>query len=336
MLLSFTFYFNVNADASSEKIHINDLYLTPGGETIGIEVSTHVIVVDSYSVKSYDGYVNPASLVGIKKGDIILNIDGRKVDSIDDVKEQMMKYNKDGRTSTMNMIIKRDNQYLSKKIQPVKTKDGTLSLGMYLKDNILGIGTLTFTYNGKFGALGHQIKDHNDTLNDKMQDEGVIKKAVVTNIIKGNRGNPGEKKAAMDKEEIGIIQENKVTGIFGTIKQEISNRDKMRIAAKEEVRVGDATILTVIDGDQVEEFTIKIIEVQDQTTKDIKGIKIKVTDERLLDKTGGIIQGMSGSPIIQDNKIVGAVTHVLVDDQTTGYGIFIEFMLDEIGVKVIK
>jgi stage IV sporulation protein B len=282
--------------------------------------------------------VNPASLVGIKKGDIILNINGRKIDTIDDVKEQMLKYahSNNDQYEEMTMIIKRDSLYLTKKIIPVKTKDGTLSLGMYLKDSILGIGTMTFIYENQFGALGHQIKDQNETVNDKMDDEGVIKKAVVTNIIKGNRGNPGEKKATIDKKEIGIIKENTMTGIFGTVKDNFSSRTKMRIGAKESVKVGNATILTVIEGNMVEEFSVKIIEVKDQATKEIKGIKLKVTDERLLDKTGGIIQGMSGSPIIQNNRIVGAITHVLVDDQTTGYGVFIEFMLEEIGVQIKK
>lgn len=314
------------------------MYLTPGGETIGIEVSTSVIVVDTYSVKGYRGYVNPGNKVGIQKGDVILNIDGQKIDRIEDVKKQLKKYN-NGHEKPLNMIIRRDNQYLTKKIYPVKTKDNNLSLGLYLKDNIVGIGTMTFIYKDKyFGALGHQIKDHNQTMNDRMNDDGIIKKAVVTNIIKGTRGNPGEKKAALDHEEIGIIKENAITGIFGELNEQLENqtREKMKIMPKEEVRVGNAQILTVIDKEKVESFDIEIVEVRRQDEKDVKGIKIKITDERLINETGGIVQGMSGSPIIQNNKIVGAVTHVLVDDQVMGYGIYIEFMLEELGIKVIK
>lgn len=323
---------------SRQKLHINDLYLVPGGETIGIEIATQVIVVDSYSVESENGYINPASQSGIKKGDIILNIDGRKINRIEDVKEQMLRYSsKNNHNLPMNIIIKRDSQYLTKKLYPVQTKDGNISLGLYLKDSILGIGTLTFVYEDQFGALGHPIQDQNEALTERLLDEGVIKKAVVTNIIKGTKGNPGEKKAKIDQEPIGTITQNTTTGIFGDLQSDFRlNKEKMKIAPREAVRPGDAQILTVINGDKVESFDVKIIEVKNQPAKDVKGIKLKITDERLLNKTGGIVQGMSGSPIIQNNRIVGAVTHVLIDDQTTGYGIFIEFMLEELGIEVIK
>lgn len=323
-------------DVHANEVRIKELYLTPGGETIGIEVSTKVIVVDSYSVESAKGtYVNPAAVSGIRKGDIILNIDGRQINQIEDVKAVLKSY-KSSQKESLNIIVKRESRNISTKITPIETKDGTISLGLYLKDHILGIGTLTFTYQDYFGALGHQIKDHNRLLDEKIKDEGVIKKAVVTNIVKGKTGQPGEKKASMQAEEVGIIQENTITGIFGILKEDFVSREAMQIKAKEDVRVGDAQILTVIDGEKVESFDIKIVEVKDQATKDVKGMKIKVTDDRLIEQTGGIIQGMSGSPIIQDGKIVGAVTHVLINDQTMGYGIFIEFMLEEIGIKVIK
>lgn len=309
--------------------------MTPGGETIGIEVQTKVIVVDSYTVQTGSRVVNPAAESGIRKGDIILNIDGRQIEKIEDVKKALTAF-KDGQRDHMSIIVRRDNQNVTTKIKPVVTNDGTISLGLYLKDHILGIGTLTFTYKDHFGALGHQIKDSSKLVDEKLNDEGVIKRAIVTNIVKGKQGSPGEKKATMFPKEIGIIQENTITGIFGVLKEEISDRQAIGIKPREEVKRGDAQILTVIDGDKVEAFDIKILEVKSQPTKDIKGMKIKIVDDRLLEETGGIIQGMSGSPIIQDGRIVGAVTHVLLNDQTTGYGVFIEFMLEELGIEVVK
>lgn len=319
----------------AEPIPIDQIYLTPGGETIGIEVQTKVIVVDSYAVKSGTKLVNPAAESGIRKGDIILNLDGRQIDSIEDVKAVLRTY-KNSHKKELTAIIRRDGQNLKTKITPVVTNDGTISLGLYLKDHILGIGTLTFTYKDRFGALGHQIKDNSGLVDERLNDEGVIKRAIVTNIVKGKKGSPGEKKATMFPKEIGIIQENTMTGIFGILKEDISHRHAMPIKAREEVRTGAAQILTVIKGDKVEAFDIEIIEVKNQPTKDIKGLKIRVVDDRLLSETGGIIQGMSGSPIIQDGRIIGAVTHVLLNDQTTGYGVFIEFMLEDLGIEISK
>lgn len=230
-----------------------------------------------------------------EKGDIILNLDGRQIDSIEDVKAVLRTY-KNSHKKELTAIIRRDGQNLKTKITPVVTDDGTISLGLYLKDHILGIGTLTFTYKDRFGALGHQIKDNSGLVDERLNDEGVIKRAIVTNIVKGKKGSPGEKKATMFPKEIGIIQENTMTGIFGILKEDISHRHAMPIKAREEVRTGAAQILTVIKGDKVEAFDIEIIEVKNQPTKDIKGLKIRVVDDRLLSETGGIIQGMSGKP----------------------------------------
>lgn len=322
-------------DAIAQAIPINEIYLKPGGETIGIEVQTKVIVVDSYTVQTGSRVVNPAADSGIRKGDIILNLDGRQIETIKDVKAALTNF-KNSQRDYMTVIVRRDNQNITTKITPVTTDDGTISLGLYLKDHILGIGTLTFTYKDQFGALGHQIKDSSRLVDEKLNDEGVIKRAIVTNIVKGKQGSPGEKKATMHPKEVGIIQDNTITGIFGVLKEEISDRQALGIKPREEVKRGDAQILTVIDGDKVEAFDIKILEVKSQSKKDIKGLKIKVVDDRLLEETGGIIQGMSGSPIIQDGQIVGAVTHVLLNDQTTGYGVFIEFMLEDLGIQIEK
>ena len=339
IIVIFTIIFSllISIDVLGQAIRAEDIYLTPGGETIGIELQTNVMVVDTYSINSNNRKVNPAKDAGIQTGDIILSIDGEKINTIDDLKMHLINY-KDNQNKPMNMIIKRNNKILNKEIYPAITNNNMISLGVYLRDNITGIGTLTFIYNDfYFGALGHQIQDKNLTNFDTFNNKGVIRKAEVTGINKSIKGSPGAKKAIFNNESIGRINNNTNTGVYGKIDSKyFENKPKLRIATQEEVQLGNAKILTVLDKDKVEAFEVKIIELQKQNTKDIKGIKIKVTDEYLINKTGGIIQGMSGSPIIQNNRIVGAVTHVLVDDATIGYGVYIEFKLDDMGIDVIK
>ncbi len=237
----------------------------------------------------------------------------------------------------MNMIVKRNNKILNKKLYPATTDNNMISLGIYLRDNITGIGTLTFIYNGfYFGALGHQIQDQNTPNINTYSTEGVIRRAEVTSIDKSVRGNPGAKKAIFDEDSVGKINNNTNTGIYGKVsKDAFTDKRKLKIATQKEVQLGDAQILTVLDKQKVEAFDVKIIELNRQKEKDVKGIKLKITDERLINRTGGIIQGMSGSPIIQKDRIIGAVTHVLIDDTTIGYGVYIEFMLKDMGIEVV-
>jgi len=326
----------INIDAlGSEPINAENIYLTPGGETIGIELQTNVVVVDTYNVKSDHKLVNPAKVAGIQSGDIILYVDGKKISKIEDVKSELARYKQD-QEKPMNIIIKRDNKLLNKKMYPTKTSNNMISLGIYLRDNIMGIGTLTFVYdNTHYGALGHQIQDKNIPDIEMNKTQGTIKKAEVTSINKSVRGNPGEKRATFSKDSIGTIQQNSITGIYGEVEDHaFTLKKKLKIATQDKIQLGNAQILTVITLDKVEAFDVKIIDLVKQNQKDIKGIKLEITDERLLNKTGGIIQGMSGSPIIQNNRIVGAVTHVLVDDTTIGYGVYIEFMLEDMGIDV--
>lgn len=327
-------FFNINVSGNSIHLKAEEILLTPGGETIGIELNTSVLIVDTYTIKNNSGTVDPAKTAGLKPGDIILSIDGKKINKIEDVTNELYKY-KDGHDKPLNMIIKRESRLYNKQLYPVFTKNNSISIGLYLRDNILGIGTLTFIYDNQFGALGHQINDKNMPNLDSNKTQGIIKKAEVTSINKSVRGNPGEKRATFDKENIGTINDNTNTGIYGKItKKDFAVKKKLQIATQDEIKLGDAKILTVIENHKVEEFSIKIIELQKQDSKDIKGIKIQITDKRLLELTGGIIQGMSGSPIIQNNKIIGAVTHVLIDDTTQGYGVYIEFMLEDMGIFI--
>ncbi|NLG82925.1 MAG: SpoIVB peptidase [Bacilli bacterium] len=329
------FFQFVEVSGKSQTLKASDIYLIPGGQTIGIEIQTSVVVIDTYGVKYNGVFVNPGKDAGIQPGDVILSIDGRKINSIEDVKQELSRY-KIGQNEPMNMIIKRDNKYIPKQLYPTKTDNNMISMGIYLRDNISGIGTLTFIYNNfYFGALGHQIKDKHFADYEIENVRGTIKEAYVTGIKKSVRGKPGEKKARFSKN-IGKINSNTITGVYGKIDNPaFITSNKMPIALQKDIKLGDAQILTSIEGDKVEAFDIKIIDLQRQTEKDIKGIKFKVTDERLLEKTGVIVQGMSGSPIIQNNRIIGAVTHVLVDDTTIGYGVYIEYMLEEMGIEII-
>ena len=224
------------------------------------------------------------------------------------------------------MTVLRGENEISTKIKPVM-KDDSYSLGIYVKDNVLGVGTLTYVIPevNIFGALGHKIEGAKNI-------GGQMFEATVTGIKKGSVGDAGSKQATIKTTNIGTIEKNTITGLHGIYSGHKSDKKLIRIARKEEVHTGEAMIVTCVDKNYVDYFKIDIIAVQKQKSKDIKGIKFIVTDERLLAKTNGIVQGMSGSPIIQDDKLIGAVTHVLVNNPHEGYGIYIEFMLDDMGV----
>ena len=214
--------------------------------------------------------------------------------------------------------------------------DGVMTTGLYLRDKLAGIGTLTFIdpNSHKYGALGHEIIDQDTNQLVSIKNGEIINSNVVS-VRKATSGKPGEKVAdILFDDKLGTLEKNNNFGIYGVMSSELHNqKDLMPIAYINEVKAGPAQILTVLNGNKVEAFDINITEVNMQTQKAIKGIKYTVTDERLINQTGGIVQGMSGSPIIQDGKIVGAVTHVLVHDSTMGYGIFIEWMLQESGIN---
>ncbi|MGE5702682.1 MAG: SpoIVB peptidase, partial [Clostridia bacterium] len=212
-------------------------------------------------------------------------------------------------------------------------------MGLYIRDSAAGVGTLTFyePKSGAYGALGHVISDV-DTGQAIVVGDGQIVQASVTSIEKGESGNPGEKFARFYNESVvlGNITKNTPFGIFGKMKESPKRsyyQEAIPVALAEQVQEGPAKILTVVDGQRVEEFDIEIVNVVKQHFPATKGMIIRVTDKRLLDKTGGIVQGMSGSPIIQNGKLVGAVTHVFVNDPTSGYGCFIEWMLQDAGLS---
>ncbi|WP_227938455.1 SpoIVB peptidase [Alkalihalobacillus deserti] len=311
----------------------------PGGQSIGVKLNTEgVLVVGHHLVETDDGSSSPGEAAGIEIGDMILKIDGHEIQRMSQVGEYVQAAGDERRA--VKMEIKRDHQTIEKDLTPLKAKgEHSYRMGLYIRDSAAGVGTLTFydPESKKYGALGHVISDV-DTQKPIVVHDGQIIRSSVTSIEKGSNGDPGEKLASLSeqREVLGSIEKNSSFGIFGTLKEaNLKNNihdKKMPIALSTHVKEGPAKILTVVEGENVEEYDIEIVSSVPQKQPATKGMVIKVTDPKLLEATGGIVQGMSGSPIIQDGKIIGAVTHVFVNDPTSGYGCHISWMLEEAGV----
>ncbi len=319
---------------ASKKQNQNRYMLIPGGDAIGIKIQTDgLVVVDTYLVNTEGGTINPAKEAGVMKGDMILAVNNQKISTIEEYKEQLMLAKENNQ---MILTINRQGKTENITVHPVISTEGVCTTGLYLRDKLAGIGTLTFIdpNTNKYGALGHEIidQDTNQLVNIK---NGEIINSNVLSVRKATTGKPGEKVAdILFDEKLGTLEKNNKYGVYGLMQSnEMSQKDLIPMAYINEVKKGPAQILTVLNGNKIEAFDIEITEVNVQSEKAIKGIKYTVTDPRLLEETGGIVQGMSGSPIIQDGKIIGAVTHVLVHDSTLGYGIFIEWMLQEVGIE---
>lgn len=299
-------------------------YVIAGGENIGIELnSSGIIIVGTYSINN----INPAKEAGLQNGDKIIKINNKDVDNISNMLSVIEESNNKEELSITYLRGTKEN---ITNIKLVKSDDNIYKTGLYVKDSITGVGTLTYIDpNTKlFGALGHEIIEKNTGQKLEIKD-GKIYSSTVTGVTRSSIGSPGEKNARYDSSKVfGKVFENTNKGIFGTYTSEIPNKNLYSVAKIDDINTGKASIFTVIDNDKVEEFTINILKINknDSVTKNIL---FEVTDERLLQVTGGIVQGMSGSPIIQGKNIIGAVTHVVVDDPTKGYGIFITKMLEE-------
>lgn len=326
-----------------KKVDVNilkDFKVIPGGQSIGVKLNTvGVLVVGHHQVNSLDGKVSPGEVAGIKVGDMITEINGQKIEKMTDVAPFVQDAGKT--ESALDVLVTRENEKFRTKLTPLKDKmENTFKLGLYIRDSAAGIGTMTFFHpqSKKYGALGHVISDM-DTKKPIVVDNGEIVRSTVTSIEKGSTGDPGEKLArfSTNREVIGNIKRNSPFGIFGTLNQQIKNglMDKaIPVALSNQVKEGPAQILTVVNEDEVDLFDIEIVSTIPQKFPATKGMVIKITDEKLLESTGGIVQGMSGSPIIQNGKLIGAVTHVFVNDPTSGYGVHIEWMLSEAGINI--
>lgn len=298
-------------------------YVIPGGENIGIKVANNgVIVVGFYKVNNID----IAKDSNLMLGDVITKVNDTNITSIDEMISVLDKSD----INNIKLTYKRGSNLYDTTLSVVANENGTYKTGIYVKDSILGIGSLSYIdISGNipvYGALGHEIDEKNTAYKIEVK-EGKIFASSVTGINKGTVGNPGSKSARFESDKVlGNIKSNTETGIYGTYSEKITD-SQIEVGSSEDITLGPATIRTVIENNKKEDFEIEILNV-DKNNK-TKNILFKVTDEKLLNKTGGIVQGMSGSPILQNNKIIGAVTHVVVNDSTKGYGIFITTMLDE-------
>ena len=294
-------------------------YVISGGNTIGIEVNSKgVMVVGFYKLN--DAYI--AKDAGFEVGDVILN--DKEVSDISSMVTLMGNEEK-----TINFMVLRNGMKRKVNLKLVKDNDNVLKTGLYVKDKINGIGTLTYIdpKSRVFGALGHEILESNTISKFEIKD-GKIYDAYVSGIVKSRNGKAGEKNAVYNKDDVyGVVEANEIAGIFGKYSKDISNMDVIKVGKVDDITMGKAYIRTVIDNDKVEDFEINIINLD--TNSKTKNILFEITDKRLLERTGGVVQGMSGSPIVQDNKIIGAVNYVIVNDTSKGYGIFITTMLEE-------
>lgn len=329
-----------NADMT--PIDRNEIKIIPGGQSIGVQLETlGVLVVGHHVVQGETGKLSPGEEAKVDVGDIIIEINGNEIKTMRDIKPFVNEAGKNNKA--LNIKIKRGKETIETSLNPaLDKKDNEYKIGLYIRDSAAGIGTMTFydPETKRYGALGHVISDISTKKPIEMVN-GSIVGSTVTAIEKANHGNPGEKQArfSMDRQQLGSIIKNTPHGIFGILNDDISNGkyDKpLEITQAHEVKEGPAKILTVVDKEKVEEFDVEIISSVPQKKKDIKGMVIKITDPELLERTGGIVQGMSGSPIIQDGKIVGAITHVFLNDPTSGYGVHIEWMLQDANINLLE
>jgi stage IV sporulation protein B len=318
---------------------VPDLKVIPGGQTIGVKIkSDGIMVVGHHLVTAAENNkTSPGEAAKVQVGDLIVKIDDAKIKDVSEVAEIVKKAGEQNKTLLLSIM--RNGQPLSITIQPTyDIYDKSYRLGLYIRDSAAGVGTLTFYApdSGVYGALGHVITDM-DTQTPIPIGDGTIVHSNVTSISKSQNGEPGEKRASFtnDSKVLGNIVRNTPFGIFGKMHaapEHSLHKDAIPVAFSEEVKEGPAQIYTVVSGQKVEKFDIEVVHVTKQDFPATKGMVIKITDPRLLEKTGGIVQGMSGSPIIQNGKVIGAVTHVFVNDPTSGYGCFIEWMLQDAGI----
>ncbi|KIL38511.1 serine peptidase [Gordoniibacillus kamchatkensis] len=318
---------------------VPELKVYPGGQTIGVKIkSAGILVVGHHLVTvAPDQKLSPGEEAKIQLGDLIMKINGKSSNDVSKVADIV---NEAGQSKKpLELTIARGSDTVNIKLQPAyDIVDKAYRLGLYIRDSAAGVGTLTFYAPDQkvYGALGHVITDM-DTQTPIVVGDGQIFHSSVTSISKSQHGEPGEKRAIIikDSKVLGSIEKNTSFGIFGKMTEQPGNgsfKEPIPVAFSEEVKEGPAQIFTVVDGQKVEKFDIQVMHVSKQDFPATKGMVIKITDPRLLEKTGGIVQGMSGSPIIQNGKIIGAVTHVFVNDPTSGYGCFIEWMLQDSGI----
>lgn len=321
-LKSFIAIFLVATFIMPQSLLAYSKYIVACGENIGLSINNKGIIIAGF-YKVGDKY--PGYDAGLNKGDVIKRANDKEVSSIDDfigaIKES------DGKS--LKLVYQRGKQNETTTLN-LTNENGTLKTGLYVKDMISGIGTLTYIdpESRIYGALGHEVLEQTTGTMINVRD-GKIYNSNVTSVEKSVRGEPGAKNANTNSNDVfGDVKENKVSGIFGNYTKEINKDNLYKVAVYEDIKLGEAKIITVIEGTLKKEYSINILKVNNDKT-DNKNILFEITDSNLINKTGGIVQGMSGSPIIQGNNIIGAVTNVVVNNPKRGYGILITTMLEE-------
>lgn len=319
-------------DSTQEAVRVvSEKILIPGGQSVGIRMNVKgVLVVGLEEIETDNEIVNPGLDAGIQVGDMILSINGQEVYYADEVTQIVEKA-----SGSLEIQVSRKDQILDFSVEPVTDRNtGTKKIGIWVKEKIAGIGTLSFydPETNVYAALGHGIyESKTDTL--LQAGEGTLLKTEVRAVKEGEAGIPGEIRGIFYEDEapLGTVAKNSQFGIYciGTGNEAGSAAEPMVMATQDQIEEGPAKILTTIDGNKVESFDVLITKVNRQKEAGSRGLEITVTDKKLLGYCGGIVQGMSGSPIIQNDRIIGAVTHVFVNDPTKGYGIFAEWMVEE-------
>lgn len=303
-------------------------YVIPSGEAIGVKIYTEgVLVVGMSSVKDGDGkFSEPARDAGLLIGDRIIQINGEKIVSNEEFMEKIEQCKGVARLT----VVREEKEFFADIYGVYSTTSGGYKLGLWIRDSTAGIGTMTFYNpdNGTYAALGHGICD-SDTKGLLVARRGSINSCRVVDVIKGKNGKPGELMGSFDSRVVGDVVANCSVGVIGRARS-LPDAEPVRVASALSVREGKATVLCDVDGGGVSSYEIEITKLSVRSSESNKDFVIKVTDKSLIEKTGGIVQGMSGSPILQNGNIVGAVTHVFVNNPTKGYGIFIENMLTEV------
>lgn len=297
-------------------------YIYMGGNTLGIEIKCDgILIVGFYQIDGNYNKGNPK----LKVGDYIKKVNGKSVNTLNELTEEIEKYTND---KNVEITYKRGNKEYTTRLDLIE-ENGVYKTGLYVKDSITGIGTLTYIDPGTqiYGALGHEIIENNSKRLVEIK-SGIIFRNSIISIDKSEIGHAGSKNAKYFYNTVyGSIFKNTNHGIFGKYKDEINNLKLVKVGNKNDIKIGKAKIYTVLEDEKVEEFEINITNINESS--ETKNITFEITDRELLEKTGGVIQGMSGSPIMQNDKIIGVVTHVIVDNPVTGYGLFITTMLEE-------
>ncbi len=326
---------NINR-LNASNYYNREIEIYAGGTPVGVKISTNGVLAVGYSDINIDNnnIESPAKKHGIELGDILLEVNSQKIESSKDLSRKLNKIKKE----QVEILINRNGNEIKKTVKLFKTENGAYKLGLWVRDSTAGVGTMTFYHkeDNVYGALGHPITD-NETEKILSVKSGELIESSIISVRKGQRGTPGELKGVFVNTDnaIGDVLYNTQCGIFGNMNNEnsiINTNNLYKVGYKNEVKLGKAQIISTIDENGPKFYDVEIIKVINQNIPSSKSIVIKVIDPVLLEKTGGIVQGMSGSPIIQDNKIIGAVTHVLINKPEVGYGIYIEWMLKDANI----